>query len=57
MTKDARQRERQMPLLDRNVRVADAGSGDLHNYFVGCRRLKVDVGEGERRAHFLHHCR
>jgi hypothetical protein len=46
-----------MPLLDRNVRVADAGSGDLHNYFVGCRLLKVDVGEGERRAHFLHHCR
>ena len=55
VAQDARQRERHVPVLDRDVGVADAGSGDLHHHFVGCRLLKVDVGEGERRAHFLHH--
>ena len=51
----AGQRERQMPVLDGDVGVADAGTGDFYHHFVGCRLLKFDLGEGERRAHFLHH--
>ena len=26
-------------------------------HFIGGRLLKFDIGEGEWRAHFLHHCR
>ena len=55
MAQDAGKRERQVPVLDCDVGVADAGSGDLHHHFVGCRLLKFDLGEGERRAHLLHH--
>jgi hypothetical protein len=56
MAQHTGQGERQVPLLDRDVGVADAGSGNLYDYFIGCRFLKVDVGEGERRTHLLHHC-
>ena len=40
-------------MLDGDVGVADAGSGDLHDDFVGCGRLKVDIPECERPAHPL----
>ena len=56
VAQDAGQREWHMAMLDSDVGVAESGSGDLHHHFIGCRLLKVDVGEGERRAHFLHHC-
>jgi hypothetical protein len=55
MAQDAGKRERQVPMLDGDVGVADAGSGDLYDYFIGCWFLKFDLGEGERRAHFLHY--
>jgi hypothetical protein len=35
--------------------MADAGSGDLYQHFVGCRVLNVDLGEGEWCAYLLHH--
>jgi hypothetical protein len=56
MTQHSWQRKRQVPVLDGDVGVADAGSGDLHHHFVGRWLLKFDFGQGERRAHFLHHC-
>jgi hypothetical protein len=55
MAQDAGQRERQVPVLDRDVGVADASAGNLYYYFIGSRFLKVDVCERERRAHLLHH--
>jgi hypothetical protein len=56
MAQDARQRERQVPVLNRDVGVADAGSGDFYHHFIGCGILKLDLGESEGCAHFLHHC-
>jgi hypothetical protein len=35
--------------------VADADPGDLHHDFIGCRLLKVDLDQCERRADLLHH--
>jgi hypothetical protein len=55
MTQDSGQRERQVPVLDSDVGVANAGSGDLHDDFVGCGRLKVDIPKDERCAHLLNH--
>jgi hypothetical protein len=55
VAKDAGKRERQVPVLDCDVGVADAGSGDLHHHFIGCRLRKFDLGDGERRAHLLHY--
>jgi hypothetical protein len=42
-------------MLDSDIGVADACSGDLHHYFIWRGILKFDLGEGERRAHFLYH--
>ena len=55
MAQDAGHRERQVAVLDSDVGVADAGSGDLYDHFVGCWIFKVDVCEGERRAQLLHY--
>jgi hypothetical protein len=44
-----------VPVLDCDVGVADAGSGDLHHHFIGCRVLKFDLRDGERRAHLLYY--
>ncbi|CNK25653.1 Uncharacterised protein [Mycobacterium tuberculosis] len=44
-----------MPFFDRDVGVANADSSDPHHDFIGCRLLKVDLGECEWRAHLLHH--
>jgi hypothetical protein len=41
--------------LNRDVVVAEANSGDLHHHFIGSRRLKFDLGEGESCAHILHY--
>ena len=50
MAQDTGKQERQVPVLDRDVGVADAGAGDLHHHFIRCRRLEVDVAERERRT-------
>src|ERR1700761_5570556 len=42
-------------MLDGDVGVTDASSGDLDYDFIGRRALKVHLREGERPAHFLNH--
>ena len=42
-------------MLDGDVGVTDASSGDLDYDFIGRRVLKVHLREGERPAHFLNH--
>jgi len=55
VAQDAGKRERQVPVLDSDIGVADAGSGDLYHDFVGGWILKLHFGEGERRTDLLNH--
>jgi hypothetical protein len=55
MAEDAGKGERQVPVLHRDVGVADACSCDLHHDLIWCGILKFDVGEGERRAQLVHY--
>ena len=55
VAEDTGQRERQVPVLDGDVGVADACSGDLDHDFIGRRVLQFDLGQDERCAHLVHH--
>ena len=55
VAEDARKHKRQMALLDCDVGMTDAHTGDLDQHFVGGRRREIDAGKRERSTHLLDH--